>query len=205
MSLQLAPVPPRVRGMRNAVLVAAFIFFSASVGAFELYGLKLGERLELPECARLPMPAMPNFTPPYATISAPCLKSDSSGRSGRIAFPASQPPQHAVGAHLGFRVDSSGRLAVMTLMTAGVPAQSDVMRDLVAKFGEPQHRVDEPITTVGGAALTSTRAFWVRQDLRIEFIGATNRADAGELVVGTPAGVDDYRKAQGAAIAGRPM
>lgn len=183
----------------------AFILASGSSAAADLYGLRIGERLELAECARLPMPAVPNFTPPYATIKSPCLKSGADGKSGLIAFPVSQPPQHAAGGHLGFRLDQAGRLVVLSLTTGGVPAQAAVLRDLLARFGEPQRRAEESLTTAGGAVVTSTRAFWAREDLRIEFIGATNRVDVGELVVGTPAGVDDYRKAQGGAIAARPM
>jgi hypothetical protein len=145
------------------------------------------------------------FTPPYAPITSPCLKPNPGGDTGFVAFPPGQAPQHAVGGQLGYRV-SGGQLAAIWLTTAGAPVQQRVLDDLVRKYGAPQQQVREPVVTAAGANFEAVRAIWAQGEIRVEFMGVTNRADVGELVIGTPAGVAAVRGNQAALSAGgRPL
>lgn len=54
-----------------------------------------------------------------------------------------------------------------------------------------------------GAVLGAVRAQWKLPASTIEFMGITGRADAGELVIGTPAGIERFREEQRRATGAR--
>jgi len=175
-------------------LVAGVIFMLASASSdAQVYGLVIGDRLELPECSRMAMPAVNDFVPPYAPVTSPCTMTRGDG--GVIAYPASAPPRHVAGTQLGYRLND-GKLDVLFATTSGAPVQDAVLTDLAAKFGAPQQRDDGTATTAAGAVLRAVRAQWTLPNARIEYLGVAGRADAGELVVGTPAGIARYREEQ---------
>lgn len=191
--------PPRFGG-RTRVCSALILCGLTAASDAQVFGLVIGEEVRLPECTRLVMPAVKNFEPPYAPISTTCTMSRGAG--GSIAFPPSAPPRHMAGNQIGYRL-VDGKLDVLFGTTAGAPVQDAVMADLQAKFGPPVHRVDETVTTTAGAALRSVRAHWALPSSRIEYLGIAGRADAGELVVGTPDGIARFREEQRRATAGR--
>lgn len=186
------PHPPRLRGLFPLSVAAVFMLASANA-AQPVFGLVIGDALTLAECSRLAMPAVRNFEPPYAPITSPCTKSRGDG--GFIAFPPGQQPQHMVGGQLGYRL-IDGKLAVLFGTTAGAPVQRAVMADLEAKFGQASQRADETVTTSAGAVLPAVRAIWKTPTMRVEYLGVAGRADAGELVFGTEAGLAAFRDEQ---------
>lgn len=193
------PIPPRSSGLTRVFAAVILGVVSTSSDA-QLFGFVIGEEIRLPECARLAMPAVKNFEPPYAPITSACTMSRGDG--GMIAFPPAAPPRHMAGAQLGYRL-IDGKLAVLFGTTAGAPVQDAVMADLLAKFGAPGSRADETVTTTAGAVLRSVRAQWALPASRIEYLGIAGRADAGELVIGTSAGIERFRNEQRRAAGGR--
>lgn len=189
---QVVTNTPQVSTVHSLAAGVIFMLASGSSDA-QVYGLVIGEPLGLPECSRLAMPAVKNFEPPYAPISSTCTMSR--GDRGVIAFPASAPPRHLAGTQIGYRL-VDGRLDLLFATTAGAPVQDAVLAELQAKFGVPSGRSDERVTTGAGAVLGAVRAQWKLPASTIEFMGITGRADAGELVVGTPGGIERYRDEQ---------
>ncbi len=187
-----APRPPHSSTLTRMGVGALFSFASFGVNA-QLYGLVIGEPITAAECPRVVMPAVKNFEPPYAPVSSVCTMSK--GRAGFLAFPASAPPQHIMGTRLGFRLDGD-KLDVLFGTTQGVAVQDSVVADLSARFGAPATRVDETVTTAAGAVLRAVRAHWKLPNARIEYLGVAGRADAGELVLGTPDGIARFREEQ---------
>lgn len=190
--------------MRALAVIISAAAASACAADFQAFGLVIGSDVGLRKCPRMSMPAVKGFTPPYAPITSPCLKPNAGGDTGFVAFPPGQQPEHAVGGQLGYRLEG-GRLAAIWLTTAGAPAQQRVFDDLVRKYGAPQHEKREAVVTAAGANFEAVRAIWAQAELRVEFMGVTNRADTGELVIGTPAGVAALRGSQAALTSNRPM
>lgn len=173
---------------RVCVAVIASFGAGATIAAdVTAYGFELGKPLPLSECRRLPIRAMPNYKPPYATVTEPCLK-PANMVMGEIAFPTSMGAKHAAGGNLGYGL-ADGTLQVLVVPTAGAPVQSAVMADLVAKYGPPTSSTIERVTSAAGAVIDAHRATWALDTVRVEFFGVVGRVDMGRVLIGTHAGV----------------
>lgn len=173
--------------MRVAILAVGIFGSHAHAADMVAYGLELGRPLAISECARLKMPPLPNYTPPYATVTAPCTK-PSSATTGTVAFPIGAGARHAVGGDLGYGL-GDGALQVLVVPTAGASVQDDVLADLVSKYGAPTSRSSRQVGNAQGAVVQALRATWALDTLRVEFIGVAGRLDMGSVLIGTPAGV----------------
>jgi hypothetical protein len=191
-----------IRSSLSAILLS--VVCAAGAAEISAYGFTLGKPLGLPECKRLNIPPMKNYTPPYANVTAPCLK-PTGAATGSIAFPISAPARHVSGSDLGYGLAADGSLAVIVVPTAGAPVQRAVYEDLVAKYGQPTTSSAGDVTSGSGARFQLLRASWMTDALRIEFTGADGRIDIGRVLIGTPSGVDDRIRMLSVALAARPL
>lgn len=182
--------------MRLILIAAAALATSGACAADSVYGLRIGEPLPYPVCARLPI-TLPNYEPPYAPVTATCAK-PAGPDNGIVAFPVREPAAHAVGGDVGYRL-IDGRLHLVIVTTAGAPAQQAVMRDLEAKYGPPASSSGVPVANATGGQAESIVARWAQPGLQVEFVGIAGRFDTGRILIGTPAGHAAFAKAMDAA------
>jgi hypothetical protein len=171
-------------GVRNLMLLAALLSTSAVCAAdLSVYGFTLGEPISIPECER-------GLDPKY--VRDACARVFSA-TAGSILLATSDKPKYWKHVGMEYRL-IDGNLALLTVTTTGSPSQRTVYRSLVEKYGKPTRSTVEEKSNAMGAKYESIIATWELPDVTVQFYGLLGRVDTGLLMVGTPAGMDEYLK-----------
>ncbi|WP_339804627.1 hypothetical protein [Saezia sanguinis] len=167
-------------------ILCSILLLSGFVHArpLSLYGLTLGEKLDLPECS--PMARMEDiqktciqnsmFHQTFGTVNA---------RGGSVFYPWNSPPGIATHDPVDVFVDEQGRLLWLRFRTNGVATQEKVLSELIAQFGEPTERLHARDLLQYGLPIgpESLFAIWERDDARITFIGQSRSGRLGSVML----------------------
>jgi hypothetical protein len=193
--------------MKSATLCIATILVGAEAIAappMDAYGMTIGAPLAVPEC--------PRVEGRYSLyVPAACVRwgfegdrTRAAGR-GQVVFPIRDRPVHSSDDSLGVYTDpESGVLQLLIVSTSGPSRQDSVFTDLVAKYGPPATSKTVPLNNAMGARFDSIVATWSTPELVVRFYGITSLR-SGELLIGTPEGLERYDSAMRKLQQGRPL
>jgi len=159
-----------------------------------VFGFRLGERLSIPECARLTKKSIiyaeNDNSPCFERILSPLEKLHpplSANETITIFFPIGQDPSMISGRTiLGQLVE--GNLESIGFSTRGIENQDEILASLVAKYGDAGTLTEEEKQNAFGATFDSHLAIWSFSNLSVIFQGTTDRVDAGAVNIDTPKG-----------------
>jgi hypothetical protein len=183
--------------MKTLALATLFVF-AASVASAQskqadatVFGLHLGEKFTVPECARSKAgdgydygtePAAPCFRQniylPLPPPNTPVLND----QHLKIYF----PPTMLSDLTLDFDAEVvDGNLEGAFINTDGLDSQDKILATLVAKYGVPSTLVEERGQNAMGAIFNSHMATWQFGNLTVVFCGTANRTDEGLVSIET--------------------
>jgi len=167
-----------------------------------VFGIRLGEKLSIPECKRSnPKNLLPGYYDSLYTSAIRCYERDDARTakpnapivSARvdILFPTEEIP-HSVtffDSISGQVVD--GNLEYVTIVTCGLDCQDAALGMLKEKYGQPSDLTEEDKENGYGAVFTSHLAVWSQfANLRVEFHGTRGHTDEGIIYIMTSKGHD---------------
>ncbi|MEO6102545.1 MAG: hypothetical protein ABIP44_02770 [Pseudoxanthomonas sp.] len=171
--------------------------FSASLApSKDILSLEIGGDFNLPECTARKYGQLLAYQSTYALSVRPCFQSKKAVGNGAAAI---DPEGEMVRLILGktpYEIKDdvalgevvAGKLEGVTLYTRGVDVQDEVLRLLVAKYGEPKTRKVTSTQNRMGATFKSIDCEWVFEDLIVKMIGIGGSTDSGYVEVSSPAG-----------------
>lgn len=128
------------------LLLCSICFLYATVAFAQpvtIYGLTLGEKVNLPACPITAQNADKAIAHQLADVTQICaslrtLPSLKPGEQGiAIAFPAQQKPNFSLHNFVLGALDAEGRLNFLVILTEGLVTQEQVLNNLIYKFGPP--------------------------------------------------------------------
>lgn len=197
----------------RALFLANILTISISCYAQEniAYGIAIDAPLSLSECPRMESAGMVI----YKSSKEPCLQNlfPKAGvplnlDSGlTVVFPVGQTPYGSSWNQVGLVV-LEGRVAALTISTTGATSQNQLFESLVAKYGPPNTKQSISLQNAYGAKVESIVAEWDKgENLQVNFFGIIGRADSGQLLIGTRAGLAERQARIDRALKGgtRPL
>jgi hypothetical protein len=174
------------------VLVASAQTKSADATVF---GLHLGAKFSLPECARSTTgdagvlnydyrsePSFPCFQLTNILMFAPSNTPLLNDQNVKIHFPTSMLATMSLDLHAQI-VD--GNLEGVQIHTHGLESQDEVLASLKAKYGEPSEFQEKQEQNAMGAVFNCHAAAWSFDNLTVVFFGALGHTDAGLVNIET--------------------
>jgi hypothetical protein len=175
------------------------------IGAQSVFGFSLGEKLAMPEC---PFDTQNKFYVDDSRVAAfegkalsktTCFEHWDNALAGQpagtervgIKFPEGESPSIAAGVS-ALLID--GRLESVSIDTAGLSNQDQVMAALKQKYGAPTSTNETKKQNSFGAVFNSHFAVWKFANLTVVFKGTTSHIDSGLVNIETKKGAD-YRSA----------
>jgi hypothetical protein len=166
---------------------------AAPAGALdnELFGLRLGAELKIPECPRQANAPSSDEGVPAVTMTSACYKPKQPAARGRLtgAFDYEMPYANWPGVAndlspiVGYAID--GRVEHVEFRTFGIRNGEEVLRFLEKKYGKPAQLQRENVKTSGGVTFQSIRAGWRSPALFVDFDSARENLDLGSVRVYT--------------------
>ena len=161
-----------------------------------VFGVPLGEQLQIHECGKKQLGGLTMYPPAAATCFERLGTQERLGATAPvendsilIRFAATEAPAvMSGGAAIGLVVN--GRLEGLTFNTRGADAQAQVMDTLKQSFGAPTSIAPKRVETGLGESFDSFDAAWKLPQAEILFRGVTSRVDVGLLSVASARGRD---------------
>jgi hypothetical protein len=188
--------------MRTVLTVlSALVASTAHAQMPTFFGIQLGQALDVPQCAHEPRPF--DGKPTYKVgrpKDGPCYRAASVQTDGpqpdglvTIYWPSGQWPEHSTTGSIDvWSVD--GEVHTISMTTAGLATQDDVLSALTQKLGRPKAMKRVPVQNRMGAKYTSIEAMWVSRGVTVEFNGLSGSIDYGGVLIQTSKGVDYHRE-----------
>jgi hypothetical protein len=164
--------------------VLALVLLSANASAAEqsvsLYGVELGKPFTLPECPLSGQTAMcfQRTTGTAFDVAAPISRGE---RSVAVYFASGEMPSIVNYRYFGVQL-SDGVVQQISIVTKGVSAQEDTLRQLTQKFGPPGSAPTKVMQNGFGATYSSVDALWHIGNYWLSFRGIDGRADRGSIL-----------------------
>ena len=96
----------------------------------------------------------------------------------------------------GFSVkEFQGEVTEISIATYGADWQDQALRDLVAKFGKPQHVLKTPLQNMFGAKVLRLTAAWKKPGYSVRFEGIGESRDIGFINIQTDSAASEQRAA----------
>jgi hypothetical protein len=175
------------------VWVMIGVLAAAPVSALdnELFGLRLGAALKLPECPREAKAPDNAEDAPAVTLTSACYKMKTAPASGRAggAFDYEMPyadwPSVANDHFpiVGYVLE--GRIECVEFRTFGIRNGDEVLRFLEKKYGQPAQVKQDDIRTASGVTFKSIQANWRFGNLHVDFESGRENRDLGTVRVYT--------------------
>lgn len=160
-----------------AALCGLLLIGAAPTQAVSIYGIRVGEPLDLPECAaeyadvmcfgRVQTPIGPNAT------------------LGPAMFPAGVMPKILKTREVDLLV-IDGVVHALTLHTTGIAGQAEALKLLGEKFGKPGSLQTKTMQNGFGATFEVVEAAWRIGSVQLDLIGGDGRSDEGRITAYTP-------------------
>lgn len=160
-----------------------------------VFGLKLGHRIELPECLKL------NGEYEEILVKSTCLKHHRGGGSS-IVFPFRDKPDIMKSTTLAAIV-IDGNLEGVMFHTFGLRTQTTDLERLKEKYGEPSSVNKRVAQNRIGGKFETFDAVWVLPDLHVSFAPVVSTLDEGFIVIDTQKGREARRKLNAAGVKDR--
>lgn len=177
------------------------IFALASVPALaqqlpSMYGIQLGEPLNLMECARKVFLGRWEYSTINIT-STPCFQRSFYGtrtpetpmldENVAVVWPVMKGPDIAASDSIGVML-VGGRSERIEIRTRGASDQNAAFDQLLGKFGKPSSSDTRPVQNRMGAKFEAIIATWKGQDFTVQLLGMVGRIDEGYIIIETPSG-----------------
>jgi hypothetical protein len=196
--------------MKILALVVLSVLF-ASVASAQMktadatvFGLHLGEKFSVPECARSKSSDASAVEYDYETPSSPCFEVDPVLRKDLREFGGSIPPPpnapvlndentkihfpNNMLADLTLDLEAEiidGNLEGVFIGTDGLTSQDRILATLKAKYGDPTVLEEQRKQNAMGAVFNCHHASWQFDNLVVTFLGAADQTDVGIVSIET--------------------
>jgi hypothetical protein len=137
-------------------------------------GINVGEPLALKECKK---GFFGGGTVPEMCWRYPPIKSPGGEDMRMLVFPKDSVPPI---------LQSDFALFVVTIQTKGVQNESELLSQLLTKYGAPSIRVTRGVQNLAGAKFDSVHAEWRFPSLVVLFEGTSGTLTSGSLTIATP-------------------
>ena len=166
-----------------------------------VFGMRLGEKFSIPECAHLKksnLYAENDPAPCYERIGSTWDKkarhdSPVTNDTVTILFPFSQRPPIISGLKISAQI-VDGHLESIGFNTMGLQTQDQTLSTLKEKYGDPTSLTELKKQNNFGATFDSHFSVWKFEKFTVVFQGTTDRFDSGLVNIDTKKGAD-YRSA----------
>lgn len=157
----------------------------------ELFGLRLGAELKIPECPRQANAPSSDEGAPAVTMTSACFKPKQPTARGRLTgefdyeMPYASWPGVAndLSPIVGYAMN--GRVERVEFRTFGIRNGDEVLRFLEKKYGKPAQLQRENVKSSGGVTFQSIRANWRSPNLFVDFESGREKLDFGWVRVYT--------------------